>query len=504
MPWPHTFVAFMSKISLINLNFFHLPAAACLNPNLSFYTEFLAYTFGFLAILVATASMWTFGVYALAPFSLRGLNADEVAQRRAVFTSRILQRTLMFLYLVYPGVSVTIFGMFTCTSIGNEELLVLDMRIKCKNGRWWQYFAGAIVWVVLVPIGVPVFFNRLLHRYKVPQMARLVEDNAWLREAAEHTWRLGMPQPAVDMQRLCVDTIDDAHLAMLHAVLLLKADKEKAGNILHGTDVSMPVATEKHSSKEHAKPQRRHTRWAALRERVTQIKTFVADRINPAAALERLGGAATSREKRLAALLSWCRNAGVLAIQAGSWSDDLNLPEEDEKCEYPAHHTGLHSCQVPGLLRKASQECGFLFTVYTTQCWYWESVELLRKLALTSILALITPGTAGQVVIGCLVALALLLANIKLKPFASRALNFVNQGAQLNLFLLLFTGLLLKVNLDGDDSKAFYDAIISMLAVLPLAMPVALHAYIMLGGWGKDAKEDMQEQSDEATFGDDG
>ena len=34
VPWPATFVAFMSKISLINLNFLHLPAAACLSPNM--------------------------------------------------------------------------------------------------------------------------------------------------------------------------------------------------------------------------------------------------------------------------------------------------------------------------------------------------------------------------------------------------------------------------------------------------------------------------------------
>ena len=158
---------------------------------------------------------------------------------------------------------------------------------------------------------------------------------------------------------------------------------------------------------------------------------------------------------------------------------------------------------MPELLKRASIECGFLFSIYTSRCWYWESVELLRKLALTSILALISPGSAGQVVVGCLVALFMLLANIKLKPFASRSLNVVNQAAQLNLFLLLFTGLLLKVDLDGDDSKAFYDGVIGMLAVLPLALPVALQAYITLGGWGKEAKEDLKDAADEGkTFGD--
>ena len=182
--------------------------------------------------------------------------------------------------------------MFTCTNIGARSLLVLDMRITCKSAKWWRFFAGALVWVGVVPVGVPLFFSRLLHRYKVPQMSLLVEDNALLREAAEHTWRLGMPQPAVDMQRLCVDTIDDAHLAMLHAVLLLKADKDKAGHILHGTDA--PTHGGQH---EHAKPQPRRGRgrWASLKARATQLKVAVQDRLNPAAALERHGGGDTTR-----------------------------------------------------------------------------------------------------------------------------------------------------------------------------------------------------------------
>ena len=35
-------------------------------------------------------------------------------------------------------------------------------------------------------------------------------------------------------------------------------------------------------------------------------------------------------------------------------------------------------------------------SAYHTGTWYWEVVELMRKLALTSILSLIAPGSAGQ------------------------------------------------------------------------------------------------------------
>ena len=76
-----------------------------------------------------------------------------------------------------------------------------------------------------------------------------------------------------------------------------------------------------------------------------------------------------------------------------------------------------------------------------------EVVELIRKLALTSILALIAPGSAGQVVVGILISFATLVATLVMSPYAQKKLNFVGQAAQMNLFFLLFVALLLKVRI---------------------------------------------------------
>jgi hypothetical protein len=139
-------------------------------------------------------------------------------------------------------------------------------------------------------------------------------------------------------------------------------------------------------------------------------------------------------------------------------------------------------------------------------------VELLRKLALTSILALIAPGSAGQVVVGLLLAFALLVANLKLKPYAMDALNGVNQMAQINLFFVLLVGahlvsrcftlhlrssparprhtaaLLLKVNLDGEGDARFFTGIVGALCLLPVCLPVLLRVYARLSGGGLDAR----------------
>ena len=74
-----------------------------------------------------------------------------------------------------------------------------------------------------------------------------------------------------------------------------------------------------------------------------------------------------------------------------------------------------------------------------------EVVELIRKLALTSILALIAPGSAGQVVVGILISFTTLVASLIISPYAQKRLNLIGQAAQMNLFFLLFVALLLKV-----------------------------------------------------------
>jgi hypothetical protein len=212
--------------------------------------------------------------------------------------------------------------------------------------------------------------------------------------------------------------------------------------------------------------------------------------------LSKAGSRSSGREVQLAELLAWCRTAGVLSISRMAWTDDFALPEPPSSTVaevHPPHRTGLRSHEVlvvTSLLHRAAQDCDFLFSVYTTRCWYWESVELIRKLILTSILALISPGSAGQVIVGLLVAFCALIANIKRKPYAQDAYNFVNQVAQFNLFAFLFVALLLKVNLDGDGSRLFFTGIVGAMTVLPVLVPVLLQAYIRLGGFGGvDARE---------------
>ena len=74
-----------------------------MNPSPSFYKQFNGYTLGMLAAMLAMAGLWVFGMRVVAPLSLRGMSDDERVDRLARFSSTVLSRALLVLYLVYPG-----------------------------------------------------------------------------------------------------------------------------------------------------------------------------------------------------------------------------------------------------------------------------------------------------------------------------------------------------------------------------------------------------------------
>ena len=251
--------------------------------------------------------------------------------------------------------------------------------------------------------------------------------------------------------------------------------------------------------------------------------------------------AATRRNLVLSELLAWCKTSAELTIPVLRWSE---VAEEDEEAEEQhregrSSHAFCHSSsgsghhgkegaarsdaeaiadaaaaargavfshEIPAMRARALRELGFLIAAYRIECWYWEVTELIRKLLLTSILALIAPLSAGQVVAGLLIAFFALILNLHMRPFAEGALNTVNtlvrvwraarvgchsgcsltaaspprarQQAQLNLFFFLLVALLLKVNLDDSGDSRFYVGIVGALSIFPLSMPMVVTLYM--------------------------
>ena len=447
-PWPRTFSTVMSRINIININFLQLPKTSCLYPNTPYYSTFQGYTLGTSGALALVGIVWLLGKRLLAPLTLRHASAAERALRLRRFQTVCLSRALLLLYLVYPGVSGVVIAMFNCRTLpSGRAVLVADHRETCWTAQHWRYVAAGIFWALAVPIGIPAAFLGLLYYFRVPRLARAKVADAWLRECVEHAWRLGVPQPPCDVRELSFHSLSDEHLELLVAALVQGKppaawSDEGAHNAAR---VSEPLL---------APPRRRRV-----------LRKCCAGGGDADGGLPRPGARRVALEKRL---LRWCERSGTLSLPPLAWAEaeddapaapDAHSPAGEEAPSArrlrgafrgfsTAALTAAPPAELAALEQRALRKVGFLFEAYTVQCWAWESVELGRKLLLTSLLALVAPGSATQVTVGTLIAFGTLLLFQRYRPYAAPGLNFVASAAQVNLVFVLFVGLLLKVRLN--------------------------------------------------------
>ena len=500
----------MSRVNIVNINFLQLPKTACLYPNTPFYRTFHGYTLGSTACLALIGAAWLVGQRLLAPLTLRNASAAERALRLRRFQTLCLSRALLLAYLVYPGVSGVVIAVFNCRDLpSGRSVLVADHRETCWTARHWSFVGAGIFWLVLVPFGIPAAFLALLYHFRVPHLARAKVANAWLGECVEHVWRLGVPQPAVDVQTLGFDNIADEHLELLVAVLV-RGERPSAAEAVHAAaDAKVASSTVRMSM-----------RLSSMR------RGGVLRRLRSAVACGK--GAAHPPAPRVAlqkALLRWCETSATLSLPPLAWAEaeedaDDVAAQGGDACDAPpskasqlrrafsgfstATLTASSRAELAALEQRALRKVGFLFESYTVQCWSWEVVELARKLLLTSVLALVAPGSATQVTIGTLAAFCMLLLFQRYRPYAAPGMTFVASVAQVNLFVFLFVGLLLKVRLNGDatDSRLF-NAIVTVLSVVPVALPVALTATSYVAGLDGDEVQDAMDEAAEDAGGDD-
>ena len=407
----------MARVNVVNLNLVQLPAAACLNPSPNYYKQFngalmcsqqvgcwddararraaLGYTLGLVLAMLSSVAMWLFGSRVVARITLSGMPEEERASRLAKFRSSVVSRVLLVLYMTYPGVSVTIFGIFSCTTlpVSGTAYLDADLAIQCYDREHWKYIAAGVVWLFVVPIGVPAYFLWLLRRFHVPQLAALVSDNAFLREAIKLAWTAGLAQPA-DSHKLTVDSITDSHLEALYALLVKELAADEASDILAGTKAPVEeLPAEELESQETAKEgtvarARRLSLLATARakesakEVATSVRCSGSIFVTTGAAMS---PAAARRVFLLRTLLHWCRTAGRVDIAPLHWQTLESLHEYTHQspqgsaaaddavpaANLAAELIKLSSNDVAYKVEYALGECGFLFSAYRVDCWYW-------------------------------------------------------------------------------------------------------------------------------------
>lgn len=155
----------------------------------------------------------------------------------------------------------------------------------------------------------------------------------------------------------------------------------------------------------------------------------------------------------------------------------------------------------------AFQTVAFLFSDYSHHAWYWEVVDAIEKLFLTSLIAFIVPRTVVQIVAALLFSFAMLLITMHVRPYKRESVNHLAVLSRVNIVLFLLTGLLLDINpLGFSDNHVASSVIIGGLMTSTAGMSFLMFLHSVLRDWvqqmyvqqiSEDSDDDNDRDEDE-------
>jgi hypothetical protein len=107
----------------------------------------------------------------------------------------------------------------------------------------------------------------------------------------------------------------------------------------------------------------------------------------------------------------------------------------------------------PGSL--AREELSPLVDGYQYGCWYWESVEMARKVVLTSMICFFARGSLQQLVAGAVVSTIFLVAAAGIRPFRTKFDNDFKIASDIALVVTFNISVLLRRSSGAPQALAY-------------------------------------------------
>ena len=126
-----------------------------------------------------------------------------------------------------------------------------------------------------------------------------------------------------------------------------------------------------------------------------------------------------------------------------------------------------------------------LYEAYEPRCYYFEIIELARRLLLSAALVLFFDGTLSQIVCGCLIAYAFMEVYQQFSPYLSDYDDQCSDVSQNVTFLTLFATLLLSADVSDEDGWS---------GPVLAGVMIAVQMVAMLSGVALGALENFQTQ----------
>jgi len=120
------------------------------------------------------------------------------------------------------------------------------------------------------------------------------------------------------------------------------------------------------------------------------------------------------------------------------WVKPIGIQEEKKACINYFRRQNFRDHRVKNRL-------GFIYYRYNERVWWYEIVELSRKLILNSLVALVTPGEDSQIVTGAAICLFYFTMMLTIRPYKTKSDLNLAATTHASLFFTLLCGLMLNM-----------------------------------------------------------
>jgi hypothetical protein len=133
---------------------------------------------------------------------------------------------------------------------------------------------------------------------------------------------------------------------------------------------------------------------------------------------------------------------------------------------------------------------GFVLGDYNTQHWYWEVIELARKLVLAGLIGLFGRGSIAQAVVATAIAFFFFALSVREQPFAKPKLNWIKLLSEFQIFGVLLMCIVLQAEAVGFDAEVVTVEVYGAIQTALTLVIVPVVAYFLVGSM-RDLKAEV-------------
>jgi hypothetical protein len=141
------------------------------------------------------------------------------------------------------------------------------------------------------------------------------------------------------------------------------------------------------------------------------------------------------------------------------------------------------SAEQSALLSQRTDSIKSLFQPYKPHLWYWEVVETISRLMLTGVLMLIAQGSAGQIIVGMIFAVASMLIHNYFEPYIDSNLQVAKYISYWQICGLFFIAILLKADFESIKATTL-GVILILILFYGVANDICLFLWHYVLMWG--------------------